>query len=82
LCPGRVAGPCHAPPPPCCGRPSLQYRTLQTGINSNIEYLLEFGKSDAAFLAPHVGSWTVVSSTKEFVRYHTPAVVEGMQVAM
>jgi hypothetical protein len=71
---------CSSSSRPPRSRPSLQYRTLQTGINSTLEYLLEFPKGDAAALAPHAGAWMVVSSTKEFVRYHTPAVVEALQV--
>ena len=59
--------------------PHLQYKTLRTGVNSTLEYLLEFTKAEVGLLGAHAADWLVVSSTKELVRYHTPVVLQALQ---
>ena len=57
-------------------KPSLQYRTLRTGINATVEFLVELRRTETRNVPP---DWMQVSTTKEFIRYHTPRVLELMQ---
>lgn len=52
-------------------KPSLAFRTLRTGVNSYLEYIIELKRSEAASIP---SDWLLVSQTKDFVRYHTPKV--------
>lgn len=57
-------------------KPTLQYRSLRTGINATVEFLVELRRSETRSVPP---DWMQVSTTKEFIRYHTPRVLELMQ---
>ncbi|KAA0155056.1 hypothetical protein FNF28_06767 [Cafeteria roenbergensis] len=56
------------------GKPGLQFRSLRTGVSSQLECLIEVSKRD-----PHrdrvPAEWAMVSTTSAVVRYHTPAVL-------
>ncbi|CAM9514714.1 unnamed protein product [Discosporangium mesarthrocarpum] len=54
-------------------KPSLQFRTLRTGVTSTLEYLVELRKGEAKKLVP--SSWMQVSQTKDMARFHTPGVL-------
>eukprot|EP00752_Nemacystus_decipiens_P013477 g11936.t1 len=58
-------------------KPSLQWKTLRTGVTSTVEYLVELRKSEAKKLAP--SSWMQVSQTKDLTRFHTPEVLRLQQ---
>jgi hypothetical protein len=64
---------CVALIPPHCGA------VRGAGVSSTVEYLLEFSRGDVPAIAAHTSDWCEVSTTKELVRYHTPAVQRLMQ---
>ncbi|KAA0150560.1 hypothetical protein FNF29_05135 [Cafeteria roenbergensis] len=60
------------------GKPGLQFRSLRTGVSSQLECLVEVSKRD-----PHrdrvPADWAMVSTTSAVVRYHTPAVLRLLE---
>ncbi|KAA0175963.1 hypothetical protein FNF27_02684 [Cafeteria roenbergensis] len=60
------------------GKPGLQFRSLRTGVSSQLECLIEVSKRD-----PHrdrvPAEWAMVSTTSAVVRYHTPAVLRLLE---
>ena len=52
---------------------SLSFRSIKTGVNSSLDYLIELPVFSVKSVPT---SWILVSSTKQFSRYHTPTVLE------
>jgi DNA mismatch repair protein MSH3 len=59
-------------------KPALEFRSLRTGVSASVEFLVELTKRDAA-RCKVPSEWVAVSSTSQFTRYHTPAVLEHME---
>jgi hypothetical protein len=56
-------------------KPDLAWRTLRTGAMSSVDYLIEISVGDAPRVERIADkeNWKCVSSTKAFLRFHTPS---------
>lgn len=59
-------------------KPALEFRSLRTGVSTSVEFLIEITKRDAARTRVPA-DWVTVSTTSQFARYHSPAVLEHME---